>query len=401
MSTQAEYSDGDKLYGVDMDNLVEALSNDGILTGWTLAQNATPNMSVDVAVGTGFIGGVYNTTVSTTNVVITDSHASLDRLDIIVVNNAGTISAIAGTPAASPNPPDLPDDNIALAIIVVDATVTAIYDADIISRRLLVGGIKDQHLDGSAAIAWSKISKTGSDLDHLETKSHTVLSAIGSNTHPEIDSHIADISDPHGSTMAVTVQVTTPKIYHGTNILIETPGDLLLKPSGKIFAQDDFVLEGNLLKNDTQITVQSTTGSTVELIVETDSVIDGGISPSIAEKGGVGGTRAFFEVRACNLSDVCSEIPIPKRALETLDSMMLEEIGSKIRDEPDKHVLKSEKLPKFLREKEVKVGRGHMRNVSATISFLQGCAYELLQENKRLRAQMDINGEAIDRLQNK
>src|SRR3990172_857820 len=39
---------------------------------------------------------------------------------------------------------------------------------------------------------WAQIDKTVSSLADLTTKSHTVLSDIGSNTHPQIDTHIAD-----------------------------------------------------------------------------------------------------------------------------------------------------------------------------------------------------------------
>jgi len=157
MSTQAEYSDGDNLYGMDLDNVVESQAKNGVLIGWTLSQNATPNMSVDVAAGSGFAGETYASTGSTTNVIITDAHATLDRLDIIVVNSSGTISAIAGVAATAPNPPDLPDDNICLAIIEVGAAVTAIYNANIISRRLLLGSIQEEHI-GDGEVKQAKIA---------------------------------------------------------------------------------------------------------------------------------------------------------------------------------------------------------------------------------------------------
>ncbi|MDO8137240.1 MAG: hypothetical protein Q6354_06325 [Candidatus Brocadiales bacterium] len=44
----------------------------------------------------------------------------------------------------------------------------------------------------SGDYTWGQIDKTVSSLADITTKSHTVLSDIGTNTHPQIDTHIAD-----------------------------------------------------------------------------------------------------------------------------------------------------------------------------------------------------------------
>jgi len=62
------------------------------------------------------------------------------------------------------------------------------------------GVIIDADVNASAAIAWTKISKTGSNLTDIATRSHTDLSDIGSNTHATIDAHLASGSNPHGVT---------------------------------------------------------------------------------------------------------------------------------------------------------------------------------------------------------
>jgi len=65
----------------------------------------------------------------------------------------------------------------------------------------------DANIDAAAAIAWTKVSKTGSNLTDLATRAHTDLTAIGTNTHAQIDtaittsaSHIASTSNPHSTT---------------------------------------------------------------------------------------------------------------------------------------------------------------------------------------------------------
>lgn len=49
---------------------------------------------------------------------------------------------------------------------------------------------------GTAGIHWTNISKVGSNLNEIQTRSHTVLSDIGTKSHAVIDSHI-DATDIH------------------------------------------------------------------------------------------------------------------------------------------------------------------------------------------------------------
>ena len=65
------------------------------------------------------------------------------------------------------------------------------------------------NIDDAAAVAWSKISKAGSNLTDMETRSHTSLSDIGTNSHAQIDtalstsaSHQSNTSNPHSVTAA-------------------------------------------------------------------------------------------------------------------------------------------------------------------------------------------------------
>lgn len=98
----------------------------------------------------------------------------------------------------------------------------------------VTNGDSHDHSGGDgAAITWANVDKTTSSIADITTKSHTALSDIGTNTHAQIDTHIADASDPHGSTLtqttitAGTVTITTdqdtddtvyvPQVLHGTD----------------------------------------------------------------------------------------------------------------------------------------------------------------------------------------
>lgn len=391
MSTQAEYSDGDKLYGIDLDNIVEALSKDGVLTGWTIAQNATPNMSVDVAAGTGFSGGVYNTTVSTSNIAITASHASLDRLDIIVVNNAGTISAIAGTPAASPNPPDLPDNNICLAIIEVDATVTAIYDADIISRRFLIGTIKKEMLYSQLLAEKNMAETITGNWTHqgmvnfqetikLQAAKRIQLCFSGDTVIGEFYADSAtsmrftqnlvlgsakSFKFGDGSDLLAELIATSGVFYikdtgsntryrhtDGGNTQLQAPaGDIIFNPSGDVYIQSAIEIQGTLRSNTNQVVI----GDHVHASADCSKSL-GSADPAWA--------NVYCGLLVDNL---CSEYAEPQNAFEILST--LKDI---LPQGVKKGKIHSRNYPAPLRgwDKTKKIPMVKGRNLSAVIDYL-------------------------------
>lgn len=118
-------------------------------------------------------------------------------------------------------------------------------------------------------IPWNNISKVGSDLNNLETKSHTSLTDIGTNTHDQIDSHISSnsahgvIGDVVGEANSQTLTnktLTNPTITSGQ----VTTGNLTLinTPSSDNHAANKVYVDGrfNSLKSDTTQTGNVGTG---------------------------------------------------------------------------------------------------------------------------------------------
>jgi hypothetical protein len=66
---------------------------------------------------------------------------------------------------------------------------------------------------------WSEINKTVSSIADITTKTHTSLTDIGTNTHAQIDTHIANTSNPHS--------VTATQVGAIASSIVDAKGDLI------------------------------------------------------------------------------------------------------------------------------------------------------------------------------
>lgn len=100
------------------------------------------------------------------------------------------------------------------------------------NTRALVSDFLDDlvALIGTDDIAWAAVNKTGSDLAHLATRSHTDLTDVGTNTHAQIDAFMTAHDPakfititPFGSDIDVriingTIAFTVPDKMTGLNL---------------------------------------------------------------------------------------------------------------------------------------------------------------------------------------
>jgi hypothetical protein len=109
-----------------------------IKAGCVVSQNSSgADMSIDVSEGFVYFDN-SEVTVSSTNLPITASDGSYDRMDLVVVNSVGVVSVIDGNPEAETQPPFLDIDNyVLLARVTVESGVTEIYNADIKDQRVM------------------------------------------------------------------------------------------------------------------------------------------------------------------------------------------------------------------------------------------------------------------------
>lgn len=145
-------------------------------------------MTVDVDTGQGYVQGYFAVNDVLEEVTIDPSHATLDRIDTVVMNldilstRLITPVVLLGTPAATPVPPTLQQDTnvwqVALADIFVEALAVSIVDEDITDRRIRVIG-KHAHDN----IAGKNLLINGNPIINQREVSGTVVLSSGDYGH--------------------------------------------------------------------------------------------------------------------------------------------------------------------------------------------------------------------------
>ena len=129
-----------RLFQEDIDVLVAGfLGTDCVLSGCAVTAQGTPDMTVAVAKGAVCSNGALFA-VAAGNATITAAHATLPRIDLVVVDSAGAKQVRAGTAASAPKPPARTANDVVLAQVYVPAANTAVESNQITDRRVLRGG---------------------------------------------------------------------------------------------------------------------------------------------------------------------------------------------------------------------------------------------------------------------
>jgi len=122
---------------VDITAIENAIIKNGVVTGLEVTESSTPAMTVLVSAGQCTVDGVVYSESSGQNLNIGNGDSTYDRKDIVVYDtSAGNPAVVAGTPAVVPHPEDVPDGDILLGIVLVEANeTTSIVNADITDDR--------------------------------------------------------------------------------------------------------------------------------------------------------------------------------------------------------------------------------------------------------------------------
>jgi hypothetical protein len=130
-----------KLDSRDLEIVSAVAKRTGVVSGCAVTAQGTPDMTVAVAAGLVMVEGKI-VSVSAGNLTISATAAN-PRTDLIVVDNTGAKSVVAGTAAASPGPyfPSIPANSVVLALVATtpdDPTTTTINSNQIVDKRQMV-----------------------------------------------------------------------------------------------------------------------------------------------------------------------------------------------------------------------------------------------------------------------
>lgn len=138
-------------FAARIQNLLQSTLSNVIISGGSVFQHSTPNMSVDVEAGQVFFGN-SPVNISAVTKTVNSADSTNPREDIISVNSSGTVNYTAGTAASNPAPPNVPSGEILLAIIRVDANSSSVQNSNISDCRIINTSVQDSQvaLDGVA-----------------------------------------------------------------------------------------------------------------------------------------------------------------------------------------------------------------------------------------------------------
>lgn len=118
-----------------IDTIVAGISTDYVISGCAVTAQGSPDMTVAVASGSVLSNSVVRT-VGGGNQSISTANATLPRLDMVVVNSAGSLAVREGTASATPAPASLSANDVLLAVIYIPAALTAITNSHIVDLRI-------------------------------------------------------------------------------------------------------------------------------------------------------------------------------------------------------------------------------------------------------------------------
>jgi len=119
---------------VDFDIVAAGAGMSGVIAGCDVTAQGSPDMTVHVAAGRIALVGVI-AAVGATDPVIGVAHASLPRIDLVVVSGVGVVSVVPGVAAVMPVMA-APGSDVVLAAVYVPALCAAITAAEITDKRV-------------------------------------------------------------------------------------------------------------------------------------------------------------------------------------------------------------------------------------------------------------------------
>lgn len=224
----------------DIDALVQGIKGQGVVSGAAVTAQGSPNMTVAVAAGQVKVGGVF-ATVAGGNVTIPTAHATLPRVDLIVVSAAGTKSDVQGTAATDPAAPALTSTSVLLAMVYIPAADTTIATAQIVDKRVFLSPV-----DATGGQAFDIDVKAYGAVCDNSTDDLTALRAAFAAA-AALTNQAANVRLPSGTCVfSDTITIgTVQSPYNHINVIGQGEDSSLLKYTGSTDGRPAILLNHN------------------------------------------------------------------------------------------------------------------------------------------------------------
>jgi hypothetical protein len=206
------FNKNDRAFVPDLNNAALMLRR-AVRAGCDVLESGPPDMDTNIQSGQV----IFDTTiidVAPQAVTHAASDPSLDRYDLVVVDNTGVGSVITGTPATEPQTPTYnPLTYVVLARVLVQDGVVAIPQADIIDIRVLSTGL----IAGAGGIGRHITTFTGQttlNINHGLGDDAPVVQ-VYDNLGEQITPDTIDIVDADNVDVTFSVSTTGTVIIHG------------------------------------------------------------------------------------------------------------------------------------------------------------------------------------------
>lgn len=207
----------EKVTSAELNNLAYANKN-SILSGCEVTAQTSPNMTVQVSSGTAFFSETNVSVSAVSSLTIASNTSSFNRLDLIAINNIGTVSVIQGTASSNPYVPDYdPELYIIVAYITVQPNTTLIASSKIKDIRVLnVGGSGGSGggVGGVSKYVQSYTSQTSVSVTHNLDDEDVVVQIINSDGTTNTTATV-DRVDENNITVTLGSSSTGYVVVHG------------------------------------------------------------------------------------------------------------------------------------------------------------------------------------------
>lgn len=212
-AAKIQWPQGQPLFEVQWRAVAESLAGNGVVSASDLEVTATANdLEIQVAAGDAFYVGVTYTLGSASAFTLSAGDGTYDRWDTVYFDTATSSAGVReGTPAASPEPPDVQGDELLLAIVYVPQNATDVPDADVLNWRAQFSNEAEAiHYDDNPGVYPGNDVEAA--LDELQEAAQITAYPLA----------IADLDSPYGLPVITDMDVAGTDLTDAGTVLYES-----------------------------------------------------------------------------------------------------------------------------------------------------------------------------------